>query len=400
MIKTFKICLFFTFILTQNVIGQTIKSEQTIKSYLNSNIGILDPIEGIWGIDEGIMTAYYKGKIAAVQEVPELTGTKVAILKENEKFVVYFEEPDGFIFKKSEHYYTKKGSFGSYYYYTNLYEVKHTFIVNMSDLYSFSILAKYDRSTNKKNILFIQSAREMRERNFNNFLLETKTSYSKIYPTYIEYSSPNTSGKETITGTGFAISSNGYIVTNYHVVENANKIKIRGINGDFNTSYLANISVQDKNNDLVILKILENINQTTLPYCLSSKSSTVGENVFVLGYPLTATMGEEIKLTNGIISSKSGYEGDITVYQITAPVQSGNSGAPLFDKNGYVIGIVNSKHLKAENAGYAIKINYLRNLIDALPNNLNNSNTNILAGKNLSNQVELAKKFIYIIEVE
>ena len=100
------------------------------------------------------------------------------------------------------------------------------------------------------------------------------------------------------------------------------------------------------------------------------------------------------------ISSKSGFKGDITTYQITAPVQSGNSGAPLFDKEGILIGIVNAKHTDADNVGYAIKTTYLFNLIEALPTTLKLSAVNTLKGNTLSSQVELANKFVYIIEAE
>ena len=66
-------------------------------------------------------------------------------------------------------------------------------------------------------------------------------------------------------------------------------------------------------------------------------------------------MGDEVKLTNGIISSKTGFQGDVTTYQISVPLQAGNSGGPLFDSKGNVIGIVNAKHLGTENVSYVVK---------------------------------------------
>ena len=72
----------------------------------------------------------------------------------------------------------------------------------------------------------------------------------------------------------------------------------------------------------------------------------------------------EVKLTNGIVSSKSGYRGDVSTYQISAPVQPGNSGGPLFDSKGNVVGIVNAGVPGAENVGYAIKTSYLKNLVE------------------------------------
>ena len=62
-------------------------------------------------------------------------------------------------------------------------------------------------------------------------------------------------------------------------------------------------------------------NNAKIPYSIKWKVSDVGEGIFTLGYPLKTTMGEEIKLTNGIISSKSGFKGDKTTYQISAPIQ-------------------------------------------------------------------------------
>lgn len=207
--------------------------------------------------------------------------------------------------------------------------------------------------------------------------------------------------KKKSTGTGIAISSDGYIATNYHVIENASSIKVRGINGSFATTYPASVVIVDKNNDLAIIKV-DNSSLPTLgqlPFTIKSSSSNVGESVFVLGYPLTATMGEEIKVTNGIISSRSGFQGDITTYQISAPIQPGNSGAPMFDKDGNVVGIVNAKHLNAENVSYAIKSNYLLNLVDASPKIIVLPTKNILQGKQLPEQISIVKKYIYLIEI-
>ena len=110
-------------------------------------------------------------------------------------------------------------------------------------------------------------------------------------------------------------------------------------------------------------------------------------------------MGEEIKLTNGIISSKSGFQGDVSTYQITAPIQPGNSGAPLFDKNGSLIGIVSSKHKNTDNVAYAIKSVYLKNLIESLPLKYKLPMKNLLIGVELSGQVKKIKNYVYIIEV-
>jgi|LSQX01.2.fsa_nt_gb S1-C subfamily serine protease len=226
--------------------------------------------------------------------------------------------------------------------------------------------------------------------------------YIKLYPTANDNIIQSGNQSKLSSGTGFGISSNGIIVTNYHVIDGAKSIKVRGVNSDFNKTYNAKVLVSDKNNDLALIQIDDYgfTSLGTVPYTIKTGLVGVGENIFVLGYPLRATMGDEIKLTNGIVSSRTGFQGDITSYQISAPVQPGNSGGPLFDSQGNLIGIINAKHGGAENASYAVKTSYLTNLIDLLPSPPKLQTVNSLSGKTLTQQVELGKKFVYIIETE
>ncbi len=224
--------------------------------------------------------------------------------------------------------------------------------------------------------------------------------YLKLYPTSEDNVTTYNGVKSS--GTGFAISPNGYIVTNQHVVEGASKISVRGVKGNFSRVYNAKVIVEDKNNDLAIIKI-DDPDFTSLgipPYKINNNLVDVGNSVYALGYPLRATMGDEVKLTNGIISSKTGFQGDITTYQITVPVQPGNSGGPLFDSNGNVIGIINAKHIGAENASYAIKTSYLMNLIQVMNTTPSLPQSNTISSKSLSEQVKFIKEFVYIIETE
>ncbi len=203
------------------------------------------------------------------------------------------------------------------------------------------------------------------------------------------------------SGSGFAVASNGLVATSYHVVENATKIRIRGVNGTFDSTYTAKIISFDKNNDLAILKIDDSKFQKIdgIPYSLTNRVANVGENIFVLGYPLRAIMGDEIKLTNGLISSISGFQGDITSYQISAAVQAGNSGCPLFDEKGNVIGIVNAR-LFVESAAYAVKTSYLNILLSSIENISISPTNNFLSEKSLTEKVKIIKNYVYIIEIE
>ena len=231
-----------------------------------------------------------------------------------------------------------------------------------------------------------------------------KTTALKSYPTvqmYRDAFSAEAKKNAASSGTGFFLSNDGYIVTNNHVIENAqnSNIKITGINDDYQTSYKARVEVTDKQNDLAILKIIGSSPNVNVPYAFKFTTASVGEECFVLGYPLISSMGKDIKLTNGIISSKTGFDGNIAQYQISAPVQPGNSGGPLFDKTGNVIGIVQAKHTQAENAGYAIKASYIRNLVELLPATVTFPQTNTLNGKTLPQQVEQASKSVCLIIV-
>ena len=224
----------------------------------------------------------------------------------------------------------------------------------------------------------------------------SESNYIKMYPTATNVTNPSQS--QEWSGSGFALK-NGYIVTNYHVVEGAKSIQIQGLKGDFSIKYNAEVIATDKFNDLALLKVSDSkfAGFGTIPYNVKTTVSDVGEDIFALGYPLTSTMGDEIKLTTGVISSKTGFQGDVSLYQISAPIQPGNSGGPLFDNKGNLVGIVSAKHTGAENVGYAIKTSYLRNLIES------SISTNILptstqtATLPLTEKVKSLKNFVFMI---
>jgi S1-C subfamily serine protease len=220
--------------------------------------------------------------------------------------------------------------------------------------------------------------------------------YSLISDEDVNYSIP-----EYSTGTGFAISVAGHVATNYHVVEDAENITV-AVPGPMGSRKLsAKVIVSDEKNDLAILLINDPDfgGFDPIPYGFRNSAVSVGEDVFVLGYPMTETMGEEVKLTNGIVNSKTGFQGDITMYQISAPVQPGNSGGPLFDEDGNIIGVVSAKHEGAENVNYAVKISYLKSLIDILPQQIALEENNSLTGMKLKDQMSIVSNFTFLISV-
>jgi S1-C subfamily serine protease len=229
------------------------------------------------------------------------------------------------------------------------------------------------------------------------YVANEETNYLKMYPTATSGSGIAATGSSW-SGTGFALN-NGYIATNYHVVENANTITVQGVRGNANEKYSASIIATDKVNDLALIQIKDSrfSGFGQIPYRVKTSTSDVGEDIFVLGYPLITTMGNEIKLTTGVISSKTGFMGDVALYQISAPIQPGNSGGPLFDNQGNLIGIVNAKHKGAENVGYAIKASYLNNLVESVTNNSILPSNNTVSSLNLTNKVKSLEKYVFMI---
>lgn len=201
------------------------------------------------------------------------------------------------------------------------------------------------------------------------------------------------------SGTGFLISSRGHILTNSHVVSSASEIWVKGLNGDFSKDVPATLVAEDEESDLALLKV-KGLETDSLPFSFRAKGPETGEDVFVLGYPMIQHMGEEVKLTKGIISSRSGYKGSSDSYQISAQVQPGNSGSPVFDNNGYLIGVVNAKIMGAEGVTYVIRPSFISALFDAAGVKLSLSEKSPVSGLSLSEQARILSPFIYIITVE
>lgn len=193
----------------------------------------------------------------------------------------------------------------------------------------------------------------------------------------------------------------GIIATNYHVVDNAQEIKIVVKDGTEVKSYAAKVLVTDKTNDLALVSITDKefIGVRDIPYSLYLDTKEVGTSIFSMGYPMSNILGGEVKITDGIINSKTGYEGDIATYQISSPIQPGNSGGALFDKNGVLIGITNAGVLSAQNVGYAIKATYLKNLIDAAPVYIDLPKGKNLAGRDLTDLVKILSPYIVLVEI-
>ena len=206
------------------------------------------------------------------------------------------------------------------------------------------------------------------------------------------------------SGSGFFISRTGHIATNYHVVDGMTKFQVEYYQNGKKYTYPAKVISTDPSNDMAIIRI-DHKDFTTIPeipYKFTTKTKEVGTDVFTLGYPLTFIMGEEIKYTRGEISAKSGFQGDIRTYQISVPITNGNSGGPLFDYDGNIVGITSSGLRKdiADNVNYAIKAIYLQTLIDACQENIELPTGIDLTGKSKPEIIKALQGFVVLIKVK
>ena len=185
-------------------------------------------------------------------------------------------------------------------------------------------------------------------------------------------------------GTGFLISSDGLVATSNHVINNSDSIRFI-YNG---VVYTASTIAQDEANDLAILKV-----QGEFPFLeiKGSEETAVGDEVFTVGFPNPDVQGFEPKMTTGVISSLSGIKDNPTCYQISVPIQPGNSGGPLLKKDGAVVGIIRSSlnpmvtlvtaNSLPENVNYAAKSDYLKLLVKITKANLEKRDLNNLKQK-------------------
>jgi S1-C subfamily serine protease len=336
-----------------------LKSENSIREYFN-NEGV-DGIEGIWEFS-GIDGSEYK----------------LAILKDDNKYNVTILESNDM---------WRPG------------EEKATIETTASDKVVTVRWVMADKRTKVKTVGTVT----------NNYLIKFylnkwEVVLYKVFPKFGSKSKTKP-GEWAGNGSGIIISKSGYIVTNYHVIEDANDIEVEFILNDEVQRFNAEIVQVDKVNDLAIIKIFDmNFNGLDdLPYNFKSRSSDVGTKVYVYGYPMALSiMGKEIKITDGIISSKTGYDGNITTYQITAPIQGGNSGGPLFDDKGNFLGI-NSSGLRkdiADNVGYTIKSSYVLLLLKVLPKSIDLPSNTKLQSLPLTEQIKEISKYVVLIKVK
>lgn len=202
-------------------------------------------------------------------------------------------------------------------------------------------------------------------------------------------------GYAAATGTGFFVAKD-ILVTCYHVVDGAETVKCNYRGNEYQCSIVA----VDKKCDIAILRVEKIGEHTTLP--IDRRNCAISDKVFTVGYPMTAMLGKECKYSEGVISALSGLGGDNSCYQVSVPIQPGNSGGPLIHGLRGVVGIISAKLDDAatmaiagtipQGVNYAVKSRYLSDLL---------SDNGISVEANAGNQInaEYAKNATALIKV-
>jgi S1-C subfamily serine protease len=178
-----------------------------------------------------------------------------------------------------------------------------------------------------------------------------------------------------------------------------NRLKTIYVENNKGEYFTAQTIYSDKNTDLAILKINDTAFKTVynLPYTINKTNSNLGEEIYTLGFPRNI-----IVYGQGYVSAKSGNEGDSTAYQLSVSVNPGNSGGPVLNKRGEIIGIITSKNSTADGVVFAAKSKNIYKLLDALKENgdtlsIKLPNNTGLKGLDREQQVKKMEDFVFMV---
>jgi len=163
-------------------------------------------------------------------------------------------------------------------------------------------------------------------------------------------------------GSGVVISSNGDILTNEHVIHNCARIRIQPLD------MTAKLVAKDARNDLALVRVE---NTALLPARLrSGRNVRLGDEIMAIGYPLKGILSSGAVVTTGVVNALTGVSDDTSAFQISATVQPGSSGGPIFDRNGNLIGLVRARLLPTaptnpQNVNFGINLGTLSNFLDS-----------------------------------
>jgi serine protease Do len=202
-------------------------------------------------------------------------------------------------------------------------------------------------------------------------------------------------------GTSFLIDNKGYLLTNAHVIKNDKAIaKTIIVQNNKGAEFKVRVLQVDDARDLAILKIEDEDFKTlpSLPYGLKRTGTDLGEQIFTLGYPRN-----EVVYGEGYMSAKTGFNGDTLSCQIAVAANPGNSGGPVFNKNGEVIGILSTRQMQAQGFVFAITTKNILRTLETLKQDTAHQNLRITTNSNLNGvertqQIKKIEDFVFLVK--